>query len=126
MRGVSARATRAGSRLSVACFDVDEDGPRPGLQDRERRERRRDRARDDLVARADPERAQRELEGVGAVRDRDGVLRAERRRQLGFERLALGAEHEPARVEHARHGRVELAAQLAHVRREVEEGDAHR
>ena len=97
---------------------------RPGVQDRERREGGRDRGRDHLVARPDPTRTEREVQRVGAVGDRDGLARAERLRQLALERLALGTEHEPARVEDARERRVELGTQLRHAGAEIDEGYA--
>ena len=49
--------------------------------------------------------------------------RAERLRQLALEGLALGAEDEPSRVEHAGDRGVELVAQRRHVRLEVDERD---
>jgi hypothetical protein len=119
---------RDGARVEVEGrgVDVHEHRPRARLHDGERGERGGERRRHDLVSGPRPERAQAEVERVGAVRHRDRVLRAEGPRELALERLALGAEDEPAGVEDARDGGVDLATQRGHVRAEVDEGDGRR
>ena len=105
-------------------IDVREDRTRAGHHDRERRVRGRQRRGDDFVARADAERAQDERDRVGPCADAHGMRRAHRSRELGFERLDLGAEHEPA----ARDDTIDGGADVVPVvtRHERQEGDAPR
>ena len=78
----------------------------------------------DLITAAHAQRLQGQLYGLGAVAHRHRVVRVERRRQLALEGRALGAQDEPARVQHPRHGRVDLGPDGQEVRPEVSEGDA--
>ena len=128
MRGVTARAAAAGSMLSVLGSTSTNTGRAPACRIASAEKA----AEIEVVTTSSPgptaARAQREVDRVGAVAHRDRVARAQRLRQLALEGLALRAEDEPARVEHAPDGAVELAAQRRHVGLEVDEGDvrAHR
>ena len=96
VRGVTAAAAAARIEREAIGIDVGEHRPRAGHHDRQRRVRGRQRRGDDLVARTDAERAQRDRQRVGAGADADGVRRAAGCRELALERLELGTEHEPA------------------------------
>ena len=81
-------------------IDVREDGcgaaPQHGLHGRVERER----GADDLVAGSDPHRVQHELDRVGAVRDSDGVRRAQVGPGLLLESADVRPEDEARRFEH--------------------------
>ena len=64
--------------------------------------------RDDLVARPDAHRHQRQPDRVGAVPRADRVRHAVKRGQLLFELLEHGPLHVLAALEHALHVRVDL------------------
>ena len=89
---------RRGRRVEVqrARVDVGEDRPRAlvdrGVRARDERERRRD----DLVAVAHADRAQREVQAGGAARDRARVRDAEARRERLLERGHARAERQLA------------------------------
>ena len=75
------RTRRATSRLNVSGSTSTSTGARAAELDGVRRRRERVGRDDHLVARADPEREQREVERRGAGRDGDGVRRADTRRR---------------------------------------------
>ncbi len=68
---------------------------------------------DHLVARTDPDGAQREFDRVRPVGDSDRVRDAVIGGELGFEGAHLGAEDVPAAVQHPQRCRVDLALQLS-------------
>ena len=105
--------------------DVGEDRRGAALRDRLGRRVEREGRADHLVARADPERVERQHEGVGAVRAADALGGAEMLRRLALERLDLGPEDEATRVERLRERRLELCAERRVLRRDVDVGDLH-
>ena len=76
---------------------------------------------DHLIARADVERPQGEVERVEPVADADAMAGPAIGGEFGFERLDLGAADIPARAEHAQHRSVDLRLKLAIGRAEIEE-----
>jgi hypothetical protein len=105
--------------------DVAEDGRRTGVRDRLRGGVEREGGDDDLVARPDAERAQREHERVGPVGDAGGVAGAEVGGELLLEGLDLGPEDERAAVDHLGDLRVDRGAQRGERRLRVEQRDGH-
>ena len=79
--------------------------------------------RDHLVARADAQPFQRELDGLGAVGDRDHLPRPQPGRELALEGFSLRPQDEPPGVQHPRHRGVDLGAHRPDVGLEVDEGD---
>ena len=67
---------------------------------------------DDLGTGADVGGPQRQLDGIGAVRDADGMGDAVIGGKGGLERFDLRAEDEPAAVEYPSDGGVELLSQF--------------
>ena len=130
VRGVSAPATRSGSRFSVRGSTSTNTGRAPACSTASAVKA----AEIEVVTTSSPgptpSARRARCERVGAVPDRHRVPRAERRGQLALEGLPLGAEDEPAGVEDPRHRLVELAPVGGHVGAEVHEGDgegsAHR
>ena len=99
-----------GVSLARDVRDVEQEGRGVAIDEHRRGARARDgeRARDegvgrhhDLVARPDPERAQRELERIGAVRDADAVRHPDEAGEARLELRHLGAEDEAGALEHA-------------------------
>ena len=86
VRGVIAAATDAGIEVEGRGIDVDEHRPRAEPRDRAGGGEERIGRRDDLVARADAERHQRQQQRVGARRDGDRVRTPSVARQLALER----------------------------------------
>src|SRR5687768_6436285 len=76
---------------------------------------------DHLVARADAEREQAQVQRIEPVRGADRVSRLARLCELAFERLDLGPEDVPAAAHDARGGRVELGLDAGVHRLQVEE-----
>ena len=91
------RLRRDTERLGI---DVAEHRPRAGRRDRLGRRVERERRHDDLVARPDAQRAQRQRQRVRAVGHADRVARAEVVGELRLEARDLRAEDVAARVEH--------------------------
>ena len=84
------------------------------------------RDRDDLVAGSDPERPEREVEGVGAVRAARRLQAfAAEARELVLEGADLGAAYEGRARDDAVEGGVGLVLDRAVLRREVDERDFH-
>ncbi len=79
-------------------IDVDEHRPRAQTGDGAGGREKRVGRRDDLVARLDVERHERQQQRVGAGRDGDRVADAEHQGQLAFERGDLGAHDEALAV----------------------------
>ncbi len=106
--GVIAASIFDGSMHLVLRIAVDEHGGRAGDPDRFGGREERVRMRDDLVARPDAHRHQRQPDRVGAVPRADGVRHPVKCGQLLFELLEHGALHVLAALEHALHVRVYL------------------
>ena len=107
--------------------DVGENRASAGGEDGEAGERGGEGRGHDLVAGADADRGEGELDRLRPARDPHRVLGAAGRGQLALEGLALAAEDEPARVEDAPHGRLQLATDGRDAGLEIHEGDdAHR
>ena len=102
-------------------IEVREHRPRPRPHHREGGEGGGQRRRDDLVALADAQALQRELDGLGAVGHRDHFPRPQPARELALEGLAFRPQDEPAGVQHPGQRGVDLAAHRAHVGLEVDE-----
>ena len=98
--GVMASSTRLGIDVvrALVGFDRDDDGADPGHGQPcgDVRVRRND----DLVAGPDPERAQRQFDGVEAVADADAMRWPRRRSRTHARRLRLPAQDEPAARQH--------------------------
>ena len=101
VRGVSAARTVSAVTQHVSRVDVAED--RHGARRRDRLGARveGEGGHDDLVARADAERAQRDRDRLRPVGHADGVRGAEPPRELALEGLDLGAEDELPAVDDA-------------------------
>ena len=111
--GRNRRGNRRRRQRQSIGIDIREHRPCAGHHDRQRGVGRRERAGHDLVAGADVERAQDEGERVGAGRHADRRRRARGLGELPFEGLELGAENEPAAIEHPGDGRVDRRPVLA-------------
>ena len=84
-------------------LDVDQDGPGSDVLDHVDRGAKRHRGRDDLVARADPERRERGVEPGGARVQRQGALGPHERREFSLEGARLRAGGDPGRLERVDH-----------------------
>ena len=115
-RGAGCRIHR--QRLVI---DVDDHRRGAGGDDRQRGVRRRDGRDDDLVARTDAGGAQEQSDGIGAVADADGELRAAGSGELGLERVDFRAEDEPAACRDAVDGVANGAGVLAQAK--IEKGN---
>ena len=82
--------------------------------------------RDHLVARADAERAQRQVERGGAAAQRDALVALAVGRVLLLERLDLRAAHEPAGVDDAAQRLVQLGAHGVVLASQVDHRDLRR
>ena len=125
MRGVSDGSDGVGRRDERRRVDVAEDGRRAGRRDRLRARVERERRDDDLVARPDADRPQRDRDRLGAVRDADDVLDAEPRGELALERLDLRAEDVAAVVEHPSEAAASSSRSGAQRGLGVEQADGH-
>ena len=127
VRGVIARGDAcATSMLNVAGIDVDEHRRRADARDGAGGGEERVGAGDDLVARPDAERHQRDEQRVGAGGDADGVLHPEQRRQSRCsKRLDFRAHDEALAVADARRSREHLVADGRELRLEIEQRDVH-
>ena len=101
---------------------IDVDEHRPGAQplDGAGGRKERIRRRDDLVARFDVERHQRQEERVGPGRNGDGVRDADEGAELALERLDFGPHDEALAVADACHRREDFIAQRTVLRLQVE------
>ena len=120
----SMRTARVGGVDHAALFrHVDEDRRRPHKGHHARRRGKGEAGDEDRIARPDPLRHQRNLEGVGAARAGDRVgdagARSQRRLQLGHRR----AQDETAVLEHPRDGGVDIGLEAPVLRIQVDEGD---
>ena len=106
--------------------DVREERPGPQADDRARRGPEAERRREHAHARSDAQGAEREEQGVGARRDADRVRHAAVRRHRGLEALDVRSQHEGVAGEHLGHRRLDFAADLPVLRREIEKRDVHR
>jgi hypothetical protein len=127
--GLRARRQRNADRLGRDAHrlgvDVAEDRTRTGGRDRLGAGVERERGHDDLVARADAERAQPDGQRIGPVRHPDRVLGRAVAGELALEGLDLGTENELAAVDHARDRGIDLGAQRDEGRGGIEEGYRH-
>ena len=98
VRGVTARATAAGSRLKVAGSMSTNTGVAPSRLTVPAVAKNEYVERDHLVAGPDAERHQRGQQGVGPRRQADGVRHLEPVGQLVFEGLDFGTEDEALAV----------------------------
>ena len=80
----------------------------------------------DLVPGADAERLQAQLERIGAVCDGHRVPVADRRRHLHLERPHVGAEDEPAGVDHVADELLYLGQQILVLRLDVHQRNRHK
>ena len=103
---------RGGLRVEVQRHrvDVGEHRPRALVQHGVGRGDERERARDDLVAVAHADRAQRQVQPGGAAGDRAGVRRAERARRSAARTPHARPERELARAQHLEHRALLLLA----------------
>ena len=124
--GVSTAFTVSAVTHIVSGSTSQKTGHRAGRRDRLGRGPERERRDDDLVARPDAQRAQRDRERLGAVGDADRVPRADVGGELGLERLDLGPEDEVPAVEHAMDRGADVGAQRRLRGGRVEERDRHR
>ena len=99
VRGVSAALTVSGVTQIRVRVDVAEHRGGAGRRDRLGRRVEGERRDDDLVARADAQRAQGDRDGLGAVGDPDRVPGAQIGGELLLEGVDLGAEDEPPAIE---------------------------
>ena len=105
-------------------IDVGEHRPCAGHHHGQRRIGGRQRRRDHLVARPNPEAAEDERNRVGSGPDADGVPGTHRRRELRLERLDFRTENEPAARDHAIDGAANGCGVFA--RRQREKRNARR
>jgi len=101
------------------------DGPRADSRDRQPGGDIGVRRHDHLVPRPDVERPEREDQRIKAVGDPHRMIGAAPGRPVGLERVHLGSEDVPARVEDTVDGRVDLGLEFAVGGAEVEEGNVH-
>ena len=113
VRGRERGAHGVGGHAGRLGVDVAEHGPRARVDDRLRGGVEGERGDDDVVARADAERAQRERDRVRPVGDADGVAGAEVGGELLLEGGHLGAEDERAAIDDLGDLRVDLARAAA-------------
>ena len=104
-------------------IDVGEPRGRAGRAHRGGRGHRGEGGHDHLVTGTDAERDQREPQGVGAGRDRDGVTATDERRELGLERFGLRAEEVPPRSHDARDRLRQLGLERRSPSSEVDDRD---
>ena len=123
--GCERRTDGIGGDAEGRGVDVAEDRDGPSRGDRLGGGVEREGGHDDLIARPDAHRAQRDREGVGAVGDPDRVRRPTVRRELLLEGGDLGPEDVALGVEHPRHRRAQLLAQGGQRGRGVKQGDRH-
>ena len=103
--------------------DIDEHRPRAETGDGAGGREKRVRRRDDLVARLDVERHERQQQRIGARGDGDRVADAEHPRHLAFERGDLGAHDEALAVADPFDRRENLGAKRPVLRLEIEQRD---
>ena len=125
-RRILAAAIEEFSRGGFAGARVDVGADRRGAGGRDRQPGGHERLRghDDLVARADAQRAQRERERVHAAAHPDGVQRPAGLRPRALEGLDLRAQHPAARAGDPGEGLLQLGGQLGLGRAQIEERDA--
>ena len=92
-------------RIETAVIvDVPEHGNGTRVQDPLDRRKRGHRRRENLVAGADPDRQESELDRGGPRRNRHGFADPDVRSELLFEGARLGAQDVPARLQDIEHG----------------------
>ena len=111
--------------MNATLVDVDEHRGRARRLDPGHGRHAGVRGRDHLVAGADAERPQRELDRVRARRDADRLARAAEGRELLLEGLDARAADEPPLVEDVRDGLRQVVSQLRVLAPQVEKRDAH-
>ena len=105
VRGVIARSTAAGSRLSVTRIDLRENGRRAHLKDCVGHGHKGKGRNDYLVALAHAQREQSQMQAGGAGADGYGVLHAVIRSQLRFKGRKFRAQAEVRRAQNGGDGR---------------------
>ena len=120
VRGPIASATASASMSSVSSSTSTSLGVAPARVTASARDERVGR-HDDLTARFDPDRAERQLEGVRAVGHTDTVRDARIGGVLLFESRHLVAEDERRSVEHGCEAARDLCGHPGVLRREVDE-----
>ena len=123
VRGVILRGDVLDVEVHRLGVDVGEDRRRADAGDRLGGRVERERGADHLVARADPERVERDHDRVGAVPDPDRLRDAEIVGRLGLERLHVRAEHEAPVLQHFGEDALQLRDQTRVLRLDVDEGD---
>jgi len=121
VRGVIARSVAARSSVYVAGSISTKTGVAPVIMIVVAEATERERGRDDFVPGPDAERAQRQPKRVRAGGDTERPGHAAQRRQLLLERLALGAEHELAGVDHTGGRGEQLGAERGVLTSQVDE-----
>jgi len=119
----SPRCHVLGVEIERVGVDVGEHRSRADAGDRLRRCVEGERGADDLVARTDAHRLEREHERIRPVRDADRVRHIEVRSRLALECLDLRAEDEPARFESLGVAFLELGYERRVLRFDVDEWD---
>ena len=123
VRSVIRAATSSTSRFSVSRVDIREHRDRADTRDRLRGRVERERRADHLVAGTNPHRLERQHERVRPVGHPDRVRHAEILGCLALERVDLGTEDEPPRLEHRREALLQLRDQRRVLRLDVDERD---
>ncbi len=125
-RGCESARERGGIERHGAGLDIDKQRPRARKLDRRHRRHRRMRDGRDVIVSAEPERAERQHERVGAARDADRVRGAEICGEAPLERRDLGAEDVAAALEHAGDRRVDGRAMRQIIRARIGRLDGRR
>ena len=119
------RPNRVRGDIERARIDVDEHGAGPDVVDgacgREEREGRRD----DLVARTDVERTQRQQEGIGTIGAADGVLDVRQSRHAALQLRHRIAEDERLLIHDVHDRGHDFVADRGVLRLEIEKRNGH-
>ena len=107
-------------------IDVDEHRARPHAHHRSSCRKERVRGRDDLVARLDIQRHQRDEQRIGAGRHGDRVIDFEQFAELHLKGVDFGPHDEPLAVADARNRREHLVADRRVLGLQVEQRHLHR
>ncbi len=119
------RGDRGRGEIERRRIDVAEERPCAEPRDDAGRREEGERRRDDLVARADVERHQRDEQRVGAGRDADSEGRLRVGRDLFFELRDVRSENEALRVADLADGRFDLGAQRRVLPFQIQQRDFH-
>ena len=119
MRGQGA-IELAGIEIERSVFDIDEDGPRTGAQDRTAGGEKRERHGEDFVAKTNAGGHERQFQGIGSRCAADGETRAAVFREPFFEMLDFGSQHKALRFDGTRDRGLNGLAQGLVLTREIE------